>query len=81
MAPDGRVYERAAIEDWLSKSTTSPYNPAQRMHTGQLHTVPAISLLLKAISQLQNENEALKERLSLLATVVNEPISCSKLIY
>lgn len=80
MAPDGRVYERNAIEDWLSKSRTSPYNPSQMMQSTQLQAIPAITLLLKATTQLQSENEALKERLNLLATVVNEPILCTKFI-
>ena len=79
IAPDGRIYERGAIEDWLSKSNTSPYT-SQPMNAAQLQGIPAITLLLKATSQLQSENEAPKERLHLLATVVNEPIQFSRLI-
>ena len=49
MAPDGHTYERAALEQWLSSSNTSPMT-GKPMPEGELRTSYAIRSLLDAVA-------------------------------
>lgn len=78
MAPDGTVYERVAIEDWLTRHHVSPVS-REPMRIEALKPVRAIAVTLKALQVVQLENEALKERLQILKQICNEPFQCSRL--
>lgn len=73
MAPDGQVYERSAIVEWLERQGTSPFTE-QPMNTEQLRTVSVLSAALYALRLLQQENESLRENMHAAQAALNRPV-------
>jgi U-box domain len=72
-APDGHVYERAAIEEWLRSGASSPFT-SQPMSIGELRPVKGFGDALRLIQALSDDVATLSDRINVLHSVANQPL-------
>jgi hypothetical protein len=72
-APDGRAYERHAIEEWLSRNAASPFT-SQPMSIEDLRPVPGFGEALHMLQQFGSDRQVLIHRIAMIRSLVNSPM-------
>ena len=72
-APDGRVYEREAIEQWVAAHGCSPFT-SQPMDPSELRPVPGFAEALQMLQWYNDDRETMVQRLSMIKSLVNSPL-------
>lgn len=70
-APDGRVYERAAITDWLRLNGSSPF-AGFPMHEKHLQPIPGFAASLKLMQFYKQGYHELRQKLQMIQSIVGD---------
>lgn len=73
ITPEGHIFERHAIEDWVKRHACSPYTQAP-LTVQQLRPVPAFGAALALLQRFAADRDALIHRLSVIKGVVQQPL-------
>jgi hypothetical protein len=72
-APDDRVYEQSAIEEWVQRHGCSPFT-SQPLTLDDLRPIEGFGEALQMLQQLSYDRDTLVHRLSTIKSLVNSPM-------